>query len=122
MKSYLIQTVCDFIAYSSRNHRLNFGGMLVQIAPTQQSIPKVVIKVPKTSTQSKRIVSKAMDIDPKHTPRKKMKSIQKEQYVDLEDEGPKEQTGLDMLKSGTSVIESRVDQFESEGSSEAFHS
>jgi hypothetical protein len=94
----------------------------VQKAPTQQSIPKVVIKVPKSSTQSKRIVSEAMDIDPEHTARKKMKTIQTEQYVDLEDEGPKEQTCLDMVESGTSVIESRADQLESEGSSGAFHS
>jgi hypothetical protein len=40
----------------------------------------------------------------------------------LEDEGPKEQTCLDMVESGTSVIESRADQLESEGSSGAFHS
>jgi hypothetical protein len=48
----------------------------VQNAPTQQSIPKVVIKVPKASTQSNRIVSEAMDIDPEHTSKKKMKTIQ----------------------------------------------
>ena len=63
-----------------------------------------------------------MDIDPKHTTRNKMKTIQTNQYVDLENEGPKEQTGLDMVESGTSVIESRADQLESEGSSRSFHS
>ena len=62
-----------------------------------------------------------MDVDLEHTARKKMKTIQTEQYVDLEDEGPKEQTSLDTVESGTSVIESRVGQLESEGSSRAFH-
>jgi hypothetical protein len=32
MKSYLIQTVRDSVAYRSRNRRLNPGGILVQIA------------------------------------------------------------------------------------------
>jgi hypothetical protein len=31
MKSYLIQMVRDSIVYRSRNHRLNPGGILVQI-------------------------------------------------------------------------------------------
>jgi hypothetical protein len=60
----------------------------------------VVIKVPKSSTQSKRIVSEAMDIDPEHTAIKKMKTIQSKQYVDLEDEGPKEKTCIDVVESG----------------------
>jgi len=51
---------------------------LVQKEQTQQSIPKEVINVPKSSTQSKRIFSEAMDIEPKHTARKKMKTIQTE--------------------------------------------
>jgi hypothetical protein len=63
-----------------------------------------------------------MVIDRKHTIGKKMKTIQTEQYVGLEDEGPKEKTCLYMVESGTSVIESIVDQLESEGSSRAFHS
>jgi hypothetical protein len=94
----------------------------VQKTQTQQSTPKVVVKVPKYSTRSKRIVSEAMDIDPEHTTRKKMKTFQTKKYVDLEDEGPKEKIGLDMVESGTSVIKSRADQLESEGSSGSFHS
>jgi hypothetical protein len=39
----------------------------------------------------------------------------------LEYEEPKEQTGLDMVESGISVIES-IDKLESEGSSGAFQS
>jgi hypothetical protein len=32
MKSYLVQTVRDSIAYYSRDRCLNYGGVLVQIA------------------------------------------------------------------------------------------
>jgi hypothetical protein len=32
MKSYLDQTVCNYVAYCSRDCRFNSGGMLVQIS------------------------------------------------------------------------------------------
>jgi len=63
-----------------------------------------------------------MDIGPEHTTINKMKTLQKDKYVYLEDEGHKEKKGLDMVESGTSVIKSRSDQLESEGSSGSFHS
>jgi hypothetical protein len=64
-----------------------------------------------------------MDINVEQTTKKKMKIIQLKQIVDLEDEGPIDQVNLNIVESGTSIVEiEERSQLESEGSSRALHS
>jgi hypothetical protein len=46
-----------------------------------------------------------MDIDVEQTAKKKMKIVHPKQIVDLEDEGSTDQVNLNIVESGTSIVE-----------------
>ena len=64
-----------------------------------------------------------MDIDVEQTAKKNMIFFYPKQIVDLEDEGPRDQVNLNIVESGTNIveIEERI-HLESEGNSRSFHS
>jgi hypothetical protein len=64
-----------------------------------------VIKIPKANVYKKRRISKTMDIDVEQDAKKKMKIIHPKHVVDLEYEGPRDQVNLNIVESGTSIVE-----------------
>ena len=69
------------------------------------------------SVYNKRSSLEAMETSDQHTSPKKMKITQSPQIVDLEEKEPKEQVNLDMVESGTSIVEIQKGiKLQSEGS------
>jgi hypothetical protein len=73
------------------------------------------------SVYNKRSSSEDMGTSDQQNALKKMKISQSPQIVDLEEEEPKEQVNLDMVESGTSIVEVENERkLQSEGSSITF--